>query len=381
MNPKRKILIMGQTPPPYHGQAMMTERLLQGDLPEVELYFLRMNFSQSLDSVGNASFRKVWHIFELVSQAIWMRFKFDIPTLYFMPAGNAKVPLIRDMLLLGPIRIFFPKLVFHFRAAGIGSYVDQLPDWLRRIARRVYRRPDLAIHLAKSSPDDGGYFEAKNTLIIHNGLEDGASGYLPIEREAHDRTRILMLSSLKASKGVMVLLEAVKRLKDRGYQLEVHCVGAFASPEFEEACLQYCHANQLASMVHFPGVRIGDDKWQEYLWADIFCFPSYFESESAPSVVLEAGMFELPVVSTQWRGIPSLIDHEKSGFLVQTQSEQEVADMLEILIQDPALRSRMGRAGRAKYLNEFQLAVFHQNMNDALRLSSQALKPEQAYVN
>ncbi|MEM7657137.1 MAG: glycosyltransferase family 4 protein [Bacteroidota bacterium] len=381
MKTPNRILIMGQVPPPYHGQAMMTERLLNGDLPEVEMYFLRMDFSQSLDAVGKASVRKLWHLVELVVRAIRMRFHHQLSTLYFMPAGNATVPLIRDMLLLGLIRPFFPKLIFHFRAAGIGEYVDQLPFLFKRLAWWVYGKPELAIHLTHHSPDDGGYFAAKRTVVIHNGLEDGAETYLPIQRESRKRTRILLLSSLKASKGVMILLEAVAQLRDRGYQLDVHCVGPFASAAFEQTCRDFCESNALTSLVHFPGVKLAEEKWQEYLWADIFCFPSYFESESAPSVVLEAGMFELPVVSTQWRGIPSLVEHGGGGFLVPPQSVEAIYQALEELILDPQLRAEMGQAGRRKYLQEFQLAIFYQQMNAALSLSPHIAKQEIAYVH
>ena len=47
-----KVLIVGQTPPPYHGQAIMIERLLRAPFSRVQLFHVRMDFSESIGDVG-----------------------------------------------------------------------------------------------------------------------------------------------------------------------------------------------------------------------------------------------------------------------------------------------------------------------------------------
>ena len=82
-------------------------------------------------------------------------------------------------------------------------------------------------------------------------------------------------------------------------------------------------------------------------------------------VIVEAMQFDKPVVSTQWRGIPSVVSADESGFLVPIKSPERVAEKLELLINDPALRSKMGAAGRRIFEEEFSIERFYERMEAA----------------
>ncbi|MGH2571198.1 MAG: glycosyltransferase, partial [bacterium] len=63
----------------------------------------------------------------------------------------------------------------------------------------------------------------------------------------------------------------------------------------------------------------------------------------------------LPVVSSDLSGIPELVEHGRTGYLVAPRDVQGLADALGRLAADPDLRHRLGRAGRAKVLEQFHL--------------------------
>ena len=63
----------------------------------------------------------------------------------------------------------------------------------------------------------------------------------------------------------------------------------------------------------------------------------------------------IPVVSTRISGIPELVEDGVTGLLVPPADPAALADALERLAHDPELGRRMGRAGRAKVLREFDL--------------------------
>ena len=46
------ILVVGQTPPPIHGQSLATAYLLEGSYPDLEFVHVRMSFSSSIGEVG-----------------------------------------------------------------------------------------------------------------------------------------------------------------------------------------------------------------------------------------------------------------------------------------------------------------------------------------
>lgn len=344
----------------------MTDRLVQAKFESLQIYHVRMAFSKSISSVGNFEVGKLFHLGKIVFQSLLTRYNSQATVLYYMPGGSNFTPVARDILILVILRLFFQKTVFHFRAAGIAKLVEEQPYLLKKIAKWVYNSPDLAIHLSARNPDDGGYFNAKSIAVIPNGLEDAAKPYLPIIRAENSVVTILYVGVIQESKGVMVLLEAARLLHEQGHQIKVNIVGEFSSPAFREQVHKFCREHALQDVVELPGAKRGDEKWRCFQDADIFCFPSYFESESFGNVVVEAMMFELPVVATHWRGIPDLVRDQQTGFLAEIKNHQEVAGLLSLLIEDRALRIRMGKAGRKVYEETYQIEKFLELMETKL---------------
>ena len=96
----KKILVVGITPPPYGGQTMMTQRLLDAKFENLKLYHVRMAFSKSMASVGNFEVWKLFHMVEVVAKALYQRFRYQIPSLYYMPGGSSFTPVARDIFIL-----------------------------------------------------------------------------------------------------------------------------------------------------------------------------------------------------------------------------------------------------------------------------------------
>jgi glycosyltransferase involved in cell wall biosynthesis len=359
---KTKILVVGVTPPPYGGQAMMTERFIKANFENLKIYHVKMAFSQSMAVVGRFNLAKVTHMFSIVLKALYSRFKYNVPTLYYMPGGSNYVPVVRDIFILFFLRLFFKKTIFHFHAAGVSEVVAKLPYLLKKMAQLVYHAPDLAIHISSLNPNDGGYFKAKKVAVIPNGLDDEALPYLPIHRKNKDYVTLLYVGVVQETKGIVVLLEAAKILHDKGHKIRVDIVGEYGSPTFKEQATSLCKKNNLEEVVFFRGEKKGHEKWQYFLEADIFCFPSFFESESFGNVLVEAMMFELPVVGTRWRGIPGLIDENKTGFTVAIKDPRDTANKLENLLVDANLRREYGKNGRQKFLSTYQKESFFQNL-------------------
>jgi glycosyltransferase involved in cell wall biosynthesis len=83
--------------------------------------------------------------------------------------------------------------------------------------------------------------------------------------------------------------------------------------------------------------------------------PSF--AEGIPVALMEAMAMEIPCVSTTVMGIPELIESGKDGILVPPGNVDELAAALETLIADPALRQKIGKAGRFKVAEQFNLDI------------------------
>src|SRR6185295_5294662 len=78
-------------------------------------------------------------------------------------------------------------------------------------------------------------------------------------------------------------------------------------------------------------------RYREY---DIFVLPT-LPGEGIPRVLLEAMAAGLPVVTTAVAGIPSLIDHERNGLLVETPTAVALTSAIDRIMSDEALRRRL----------------------------------------
>jgi len=364
---KTKILVVGQTPPPYMGQAMMIDRLVKAQFDSIEIYHVRMSFSDSIKTIGTFNFKKVLHLFEIIWKVLLVKFSKQVDTLYYPPAGPNRTPIIRDIIMLSIIRIFFKHVIYHFRAAGISDYLAHQPKFFRLLAKRAYGSPTVSIQLSGLNPADGKYFNSDRICIIPNGIEDAAIPYLPLHRNNQGLVNILFVGVLREDKGVSVLIEAANLLKKQADNFQITLLGEFVSSDYEHAVSSNIKKYNLEKHISFLGVKTGPAKWYHYRNAQIFCFPSYFESESFGNVVVEAMMFELPVVSTLWRGIPDIIVEGETGYLVPVKNPRMIAERLYSLLTDPLLREEMGKKGRQRYLTSFSLQSHLKAMEEVLQ--------------
>ncbi|HEU5292711.1 MAG TPA: hypothetical protein VFU05_18810, partial [Cyclobacteriaceae bacterium] len=265
MRNKVKVLVVGQTPPPFLGQAMMIDRLVKGKFENVSIFHVRMAFSDNLQAIGKFKFKKLTHLLYVVLKTIQMRFKHNVSILYYPPSGPHRVPLMRDLMILFCIRPFFKKTIFHYRAAGVSQLLERSTPVIRFLGKKIYNHPHGAIQQSILNPADGKYFHARKTFIIKNGLEDAAAKYLPLERHPSATLKILFVGAMYKERGILVLLEAAKLLKESGIPFRAVCVGDFATPAFGVEAKEQCRAYGLREQFLFPGSKIGDAKWHEYL--------------------------------------------------------------------------------------------------------------------
>lgn len=88
--------------------------------------------------------------------------------------------------------------------------------------------------------------------------------------------------------------------------------------------------------------------------------------ESFGRIVIEAWSFARPVISFAAGGPKTLIEHGTDGFLVEERSITELAARISELLDDPALRQRMGDAGRKKVRTKFDPETIARTVLDRL---------------
>jgi glycosyltransferase involved in cell wall biosynthesis len=111
------------------------------------------------------------------------------------------------------------------------------------------------------------------------------------------------------------------------------------------------------------GLRELEDLYEQ---ADLFCMPSRFEGFAIS--FLEAMLFGLPCVSTWPRWTPpEMIRDGETGFAVEPEDTDALADRMLQLLRDPELAQRMGAAGRARVEKHFTWSAVAQSIDEALQ--------------
>jgi glycosyltransferase involved in cell wall biosynthesis len=342
----KKILIVGQTPPPYGGQAIMIEHLVKANFKNIDIQHVRMNFSRRMEDMGKFQIRKIYNLFQIILQICYYRLFKGIDILYYPPSGPTSA-VFRDMTILFFTRFLFRKTIFHFHATGLSQHLENKKWLFRFVFRKSFMYPDIAIHLSASCPKEGITLHAKKCIIVPNGLPDIVSKPNNI---VHKKClTILFVGILENSKGEMDLLRAVTILKQQQIEVKVKIAGEFKRQEYKENFFSFITNNHLNNNIKYLGVITGDTKKYHFINSDIFCFPSYFHSESFPLVLIEAMSFGLPIITTKWRGIPDMIEDGYNGFLINIKSPEQLAEKIIILKDNFDLRKQMSQNGRKIY--------------------------------
>ena len=364
-----EILVVGQTPPPYHGQAVMIQTFLDGPYEKLRVHHLRMAYSDNMSEIGRFNVRKILHLFELIFLTCVRRFQIGPCHLLYPPAGPTLFPLMRDIAYLLCARWMFLGTIFHYHAAGVSGRVATLPAPLRLLANLAYGRAACSIRLSPYNPDDPRAFRSRHTYIVPNAITDHAAalyGAIPSKapRSAGRAPRILSVGVLRESKGTLVLLDALAILMEQGFTFEADLVGEIENETVRGGIEQRMENPRLRQSVTLHGPLVGEAKWKVFREADIFVFPTFFESFGL--VAVEAMQFAIPVVATRWRGVQSVVADGETGFLTPIKDPKATAESIARLLRDPDLASRMGVAGRRRFESEYRLDSFWERMEQAI---------------
>ena len=345
---------------------MMIQMLVDGPVDGVELHHVRMAFSDNMNEVGRFQFRKLFHLITLILRIYWGRFRHGAKILYYPPAGPNRVPLIRDAILLLCTRWLFSKTIFHFHAAGASELLPTLPWWFHVPVKRALHAPDAAIQLSTLTVPDADFFGAKRVFIVPNGVDDVATDSLSMsaERSSNSCINLLYLGTVCESKGILLLLDACSRLREIGIDYHLHVVGSFQPSTFEAVVRERIHELLLEPHVTLHGQRTGDEKSRLFASSDIFCFPTHYEAEGFPCVIVEAMSFSLPVISTRWRGIPSIVVDGETGCLIEVKDSDALATKIGQLASNKTLREEMGHQGRVRFESKFTRSKHLQMMSE-----------------
>lgn len=173
---------------------------------------------------------------------------------------------------------------------------------------------------------------------------------------------VICVGRLVPQKGQAILVEAVARLAATHPGIHLRLVGD--GPD-RKALENQVDRLGIREKVTFEG-SVNRDRIAGLLSnASLFVLASF--AEGIPVALMEAMAREIPVISTYIAGIPELIRPEVDGLLVPPSDVDALAAAIARLADEPDLRSRLGRAGRQRVLERYDLGVNLDRLADVFR--------------
>ena len=170
------------------------------------------------------------------------------------------------------------------------------------------------------------------------------------------------VSRMLYDKGIVELVEAARLLKARGVPLTVRLVGPIDDnpASIPDATLAAWKTEGIVEVV-----GRSEDIPGEYARSSIAVLPSY--REGLPKSLLEAAAAGRPMVATDVPGCREICRHEETGLLVPVKTVEPLADALERLATDAALRQRLGDNARRLAVAEFSEEIVVRETLDLYR--------------
>jgi len=193
-------------------------------------------------------------------------------------------------------------------------------------------------------------------FVVHCGLDP--NHFLP-NPMLPDVFTFLAVGRLTWEKSYPDLIEACRLLKDKKSAFQCIIIGdGDERQHLEKLIEQY----GLEKEIKLAGLVLQEKIQRYYEQAHLFVLSSI--TEGIPVVLMEAMSKGLPVVATNITGIPELVVHEKTGFLVPVNQPQEFANAIEYFITNPTARTEMGLQGRKKVEQSFHIVKNAQQLRN-----------------
>ena len=145
---------------------------------------------------------------------------------------------------------------------------------------------------------------------------------------ASGKLSLLYAGHVKREKGVSLLLEAYRRIvESKGDMISLTIVGRCNDPSLLQELDSYD--------IKFLGELSHQETTQQMLDHHVFVFPTYWNGEGHPGVLLEAMQAGMPILCADWRFLGELVQQNFNGMLFEAKRVEGIVSALEDLLENP----------------------------------------------
>lgn len=322
--------------------AFMIMRSVRGLVSSFLLLFLLMPRSE-------AGLRKIWQLLlDLVSRvhyrscrAFFARSKYDLLHVFTPDTGSTL--LIRAGKEAG-IPVLYHEMGTPHHLPALIPYYRRLEKVLPLCSEVAALSPILARQWSERFP----FLQSVSVLPLITEDSQTLNVSAKLAAGVNGETIFGYAARIEAGKGPFVLADALAQLRRSRQDVVVRLAGSGPAVQEVKARVRQLQLNGSWEFVGSYEGTVGCSAFMRTL--DVFVLPSFAEGTSKS--VIEAMAHGLPIITTNVGGLPDLLT-PAAGILIPPGDSSALADAMQCLAADPALRKRMGQAARERYLKLF----------------------------
>jgi glycosyltransferase involved in cell wall biosynthesis/SAM-dependent methyltransferase len=186
--------------------------------------------------------------------------------------------------------------------------------------------------------------------------------------------RLVSVCRIEPKKGLIYLVEAVRHLRDKSINVELHLIGGVddsaSSRDYARELDARIRELGVGDIVHLEGRKTESDINRFFNSSHIFIAPfvetRYGDKDGVPTSLLEGMAAGLPIVATDAGSIREVIEKGREGLLVPQRDSEALAIAIADLIGDPERRARIGNNAARKVRKEFDVKTCEHIFHDRL---------------
>lgn len=211
-------------------------------------------------------------------------------------------------------------------------------------------------------------------MLVEGGIPGARIDVVPNPVAADDRPpsrsattrRFVYIGRLAPEKGLLTLLDALGRTRERGITVHLYGTGSMEAAIRERVAREHLP-------VELHGLSTTTQLALALADARALVLPAVW-FENCPMSVIEAGAAAVPAIASSIGGIPEIVVHSETGLLVPPRDADALARAMDSLAADLALAETLGNGARSRVIDRHEPARYRDSILDAYR-SAGAVAP------
>lgn len=377
---KPSLFCIGPLPPVVHGQSEAFDTFVKSKLA-IRAFDISVI---DLNTVNMTLFKKV--VFVMFKYLVFnILIPYNKPDAVYISFGRGKASFYRDCIFLRRVIKKKIPIIGHYHGGDMPLLIESSSEKQLKRIRYIFKEMARCIILSSNLADDvKDIINSKNLRVVANCFRLPSEFELNITKSSLSQDeeitekngkelKLLYLSNVNPDKGFFEVLECIAILKSMGCDIRLTFVGSFIEDsnntvrDLEKRTYDLISDYSIGENVNIKGPLYGNEKWKEYLKADIFVLPTYYESEALPISILEAMAGGCCIITTAYRGIVDLIDDGVEGYFVESRNAKQLADKIEILCKDRKKMKLMKGAAKERAFKQFTEDKYIKGVIDVIK--------------